>query len=191
MELSAKDDYRRLLLNDKGLAARTAASMAASRGLHPSLASFTIAPSTSSAAGQGHSMVDPSKPFVPVALSRTFLTPLGPQTDTLLDQAWMDIEAESVQSKATHQPGPCSIPVLFGRVLDVPWAAGGVARFRFEDLCARPLGPTDYVALASAFHTVFITDIPVMSMQVMQMGCCQHALRQASQSRGEKTRFLD
>ena len=44
----------------------------------------------------------------------------------------------------------------------VPEQAGGVARFRFADLCEQPLGATDYLELALVFHTLIIDDIPVM-----------------------------
>jgi cell division protein ZapE len=37
-----------------------------------------------------------------------------------------------------------------------------VARFRFADLCEKPLGAADYLAMAERFHTVFIDAIPVM-----------------------------
>lgn len=56
---------------------------------------------------------------------------------------------------------PQSLPVM-GRQFSVPEAADHVARFSFADLCARPLGSADYLALAENFHTVFIDDIPVM-----------------------------
>lgn len=39
-----------------------------------------------------------------------------------------------------------------------------VARFSFDDLCGQPLGAADYFALASAFHTVFLDDVPVLSL---------------------------
>jgi cell division protein ZapE len=35
-----------------------------------------------------------------------------------------------------------------------------VARFSFEDLCARPLAAADYLAIAHSFHTVLIDHIP-------------------------------
>lgn len=37
---------------------------------------------------------------------------------------------------------------------------------RLQELCARPLGPADYIALAAAYHTIFIEGVPAMSMQV-------------------------
>ena len=38
--------------------------------------------------------------------------------------------------------------------------AGGIARFHFEELCARPLGSLDYLAIARGFHTIIIENIP-------------------------------
>ncbi len=49
-----------------------------------------------------------------------------------------------------------------GRTLTVPLAAMGVACFHFDDLCRRPLGASDYLAIAERFHTVLISDVPVM-----------------------------
>ncbi|KAK7384725.1 hypothetical protein VNO78_30426 [Psophocarpus tetragonolobus] len=59
-----------------------------------------------------------------------------------------------------------TISVMFGRTLEVPESFDGVARFTFEYLCGRPLGAADYIAVAENFHTVFISDIPVMSMRI-------------------------
>jgi cell division protein ZapE len=50
-----------------------------------------------------------------------------------------------------------------GRRVRVPQAAHGVARFSFEELCARPLGAADYLAIARQFHTVLIDGIPALS----------------------------
>jgi len=49
-----------------------------------------------------------------------------------------------------------------GRCVHVPEAAMGAARFTFADLCVKPLGSNDYLALARSFHTLFIEGVPVM-----------------------------
>jgi cell division protein ZapE len=49
---------------------------------------------------------------------------------------------------------------VYGHPVEIPRQAMGVARFSFEDLCARPLGASDYIAIARAYHTVFIEGIP-------------------------------
>ena len=36
----------------------------------------------------------------------------------------------------------------------------------WQDLCDKPLGAADYLALGQAFHTIFIADIPRLTMQV-------------------------
>ncbi len=49
---------------------------------------------------------------------------------------------------------------VMGRSLIVPRAAGQVARFDFAELCERPLGPGDYLALATHFETLVLDAIP-------------------------------
>lgn len=54
-----------------------------------------------------------------------------------------------------------------GRTLDIPESGelASVARFKFADLCDKPLGAGDYIALSSVFHTIFITDVPALTLQ--------------------------
>lgn len=54
---------------------------------------------------------------------------------------------------------PAELTVL-GHGVAVPAQALGVARFGFADLCSRPLGASDYLALARAYHTILIDGIP-------------------------------
>ena len=49
-----------------------------------------------------------------------------------------------------------------GRIIRVPEAAKGVARFSFRQLCEQPLGASDYLRIAHEFHTVILDGIPVM-----------------------------
>ena len=50
-----------------------------------------------------------------------------------------------------------------GRKLFVPKSSKGVAVFSFKRLCANPLGPADFLAIAWRFHTVFVVAIPQLS----------------------------
>jgi cell division protein ZapE len=56
---------------------------------------------------------------------------------------------------------PVKLDVL-GHAVAVPRAAKGVAWFGFDELCARPLGAPDYLALCRTFHAFVVEAIPVM-----------------------------
>ncbi len=49
-----------------------------------------------------------------------------------------------------------------GHDINVYSSYDGVARFKFSDLCERPLGVEDYLYIADKYHTVFLEDIPKM-----------------------------
>ena len=53
-----------------------------------------------------------------------------------------------------------------GRLVDVPKASMkyGVARFSFDDLCRQARGAADYLIVGDQFHTVFMEDIPTLTM---------------------------
>ena len=51
---------------------------------------------------------------------------------------------------------------IMGRRLKVDQAAGPVARFSFADLCGRPLGAGDYLALATRFPNLVLDGVPRM-----------------------------
>jgi cell division protein ZapE len=78
----------------------------------------------------------------------------GATHDLALDQAWRRLTAG-------HAGAELSLPVK-GRMLRVPRAAMGVARFSFHELCEEPLAATDYLTIARAFHTLMLDRIPVM-----------------------------
>jgi cell division protein ZapE len=74
--------------------------------------------------------------------------------DTALDQTWRRLAGG-------HTGAEVALPVK-GRILRVPRAAMGVARFSFHELCEEPLAAADYLTLARTFHTLVLDCIPVM-----------------------------
>ena len=67
--------------------------------------------------------------------------------------------------KLTGQASGASAKLMVtGREVVVPQAAHGVARFDFRELCAIPLGASDFLEIAREFHTVLIDAIPVMAL---------------------------
>lgn len=58
--------------------------------------------------------------------------------------------------------GAPDLIMVKGRTIEVPITAKGVARFSFHQLCERPLGAEDYLAIAKRYHTIFLENIPRM-----------------------------
>jgi len=81
-----------------------------------------------------------------------FYSPLGPEADQAMDDAFARLTAGAAMT-------PDAIDVQ-GRHFIVPRQAAGAARFDFVDLCARPLGAADYIALTRRYHTLFIDHVP-------------------------------
>ncbi|MEL5875619.1 cell division protein ZapE [Cereibacter sphaeroides] len=59
---------------------------------------------------------------------------------------------------------PMRLPVN-GRTVEIPRFANGVGRATFWDLCARPLGPADFLAIAEACRVLILEDIPRLSAE--------------------------
>ena len=57
---------------------------------------------------------------------------------------------------------PLRLPVN-GREVELPRFANGVGRASFWDLCAKPLGPADFLAIAQAVRVLILEDIPQLS----------------------------
>ena len=82
----------------------------------------------------------------------TWHMPLGGRADAAMDAAFRALTGQD------H--GPRMQLTLLGRSIEVPQAADGVARFDFDALCGKPLGPADYLAVATHFHTLLLDGIP-------------------------------
>lgn len=81
-----------------------------------------------------------------------YITPNGAEADRKLEQAFHDLTIGM-------EPRPRALSVD-GREIEIPMAAEGVAFATFQDLCAQPLGPGDYLAIAERFHSLVISGIP-------------------------------
>ena len=77
------------------------------------------------------------------------------KADAALDAAWRRLSGGHAGAAQDLQ--------LKGRVLHVPRAFMGLARFSFHDLCEAPLGAADYLRIAHEYHTVIVDHIPVMT----------------------------
>jgi cell division protein ZapE len=60
-------------------------------------------------------------------------------------------------------PGTPLTLTVKGRSVTLPKAHNGVARASFWDLCAQPLGPADYLAIAAAVRVLVLENIPHLS----------------------------
>jgi cell division protein ZapE len=83
-----------------------------------------------------------------------YVTPADAGADDVLDEAW---------EVMTHgRPTAEAALTVKGRQVVVPRAVGEAARFSFADLCEKPLGARDFLAIASRFSTIFIDHVPVL-----------------------------
>jgi cell division protein ZapE len=80
--------------------------------------------------------------------------PPDAKANAAFDDAWRRLVG--------HADGAPHELVVKGHVVKVPKAAMGVARFSFDELCARPLAAADYLKIAHEFHTLIVDHIPVM-----------------------------
>lgn len=76
----------------------------------------------------------------------------GSNAQAVLDEAWRAIGGGAER--------PATL-VILGRQLTVQRSIEDAARFSFAELCERPLGAPDYLALAAAYKTILIDAIPV------------------------------
>lgn len=81
-----------------------------------------------------------------------FFSPLGGATQRRADALFSTLTEGA-------EGAPDLIEVK-GRTIQVPVAAKGTARFGFAQVCERPLGAEDYLAIAKRYHTVFLENVP-------------------------------
>lgn len=84
-----------------------------------------------------------------------YLAPADAAAERMMDRAW--------EAMTRGHPAKAEEIVVKGRQVAVPRAAGRAARFGFGDLCEKPLGARDFLAIAARFDTIFIDRIPVLA----------------------------
>lgn len=86
--------------------------------------------------------------------AQTYFHPAG-RAQAQIAAIWADLTGGAAGA-------PLVLPVN-GRTVEVPRFANGVGRASFWDLCAKPLGPGDYIAIAAAVRVLILEDIPQLS----------------------------
>ena len=82
-------------------------------------------------------------------------TPLGESATRSLEDGFGRLTDNAVAQPATL--------AVQGRTLTLAKTAKGVALLGFDELCRRPLGAADYLAIATNFPTVLLDGVPVMN----------------------------
>jgi cell division protein ZapE len=83
-----------------------------------------------------------------------YFSPAGEAARRALDDIFARLTRGAV-------PKPVRLMVQ-GHPVEVPAQAMGVARLSSDDLFRRPLGSSDYIALARTYHTVLVDGVPVI-----------------------------
>jgi cell division protein ZapE len=86
-----------------------------------------------------------------------YYSPAGSEADAAMDGAFARLTAGAAATPDTLD--------VQGRALHVRRQAMGVARFSFEELCTKPLGAADYLAIARHYHTVLVDHAPKMGQE--------------------------
>ena len=93
-----------------------------------------------------------------LARATVYIPTASDDASAKLNQLWQDLTGTVL--------GGREFLTIKGRELVIPQASRGAARFTFEELCARPLGAGDYLAIAHRYHSLFIDDIPQMGLHM-------------------------
>ena len=91
-----------------------------------------------------------------LAGAQAYFTPADATARTALSDIW--------QRLTGGQDHPLILKVT-GRDVEIPHFHNGVARARFHDLCSRPLGAADFLALAHAARVLILEDVPQLSSE--------------------------
>ena len=88
---------------------------------------------------------------------RLYHTPLGPEADAEMEMAFNQL--------AEVQDGDPLLHIEM-REIRARRRAGGVVWFDFRELCGGPRSQNDYLEIASQFHTVLLSNVPYMPVNM-------------------------
>ncbi len=88
---------------------------------------------------------------------KLYHTPLGPQADAEMDQAFTELAETHDEEAVLH---------IEQREIHARRKAGGVVWFDFKTLCGGPRSKNDYLEIATQFHTVLLSDVPHMPVRM-------------------------
>ncbi|QGX99834.1 cell division protein ZapE [Roseovarius faecimaris] len=86
-----------------------------------------------------------------LAGSPSYFTPINDNARAQIEAVWQDLTG--------GQAAPLPL-IVNKREVMIPGFHNGVARASFYDLCGKPLGPADYLALAEAARVLVLENIP-------------------------------
>ncbi|TNC70385.1 cell division protein ZapE [Rubellimicrobium roseum] len=83
--------------------------------------------------------------------ARRYFCPVDAEARAAMNALWADLSGGESHPEILR---------VYGRDVEIPAFHNGSARASFYDLCGRPLGPADYLALANAVRVLLIDEIP-------------------------------
>ncbi|MCT8159085.1 cell division protein ZapE [Pseudoruegeria sp. SHC-113] len=86
--------------------------------------------------------------------AQVYFTPINAAARAKIRSVWAALSG--------GEAAPLMLPVK-GREVVLPAYRNGVARASFFELCGKPLGPADYLAIAQAVRVLVVDDIPNLS----------------------------
>lgn len=91
-----------------------------------------------------------------IAGSDRYFAPADGKTRTTIDAIWQRLSGDESSALRLR---------VTGRDVVIPSFSAGVARASFQDLCGRPLGAADYLAIADAVRVLILEDVPKLTSE--------------------------
>jgi cell division protein ZapE len=88
---------------------------------------------------------------------RLYHSPLGPEADAEMEQAFSALAEAHDEDPVLH---------IEARQIRAVRRAGGIVWFDFRTLCGGPRSQNDYLEIASQFHTVLLSNVPHMPVNM-------------------------